>query len=313
MLKIGLALGGGSSKGLSHIGVLKALEEENIPIGCISGTSMGAVIGAIYSFSPNVERLEEMTRKFTSSRAFKNLGLSVFKREEESRLQQIVSMIKEKILFAEALFKSYLVKEEDLTESLNQIIPDCMMEETMIPFSTVSLDLISGFDIIKKKGPLIDAVMTSMAVPGLFPYTEENGLLLVDGGPTSSVPVHAAKEMDADMVIAVSLRGKLEKTKKPKTGLEIHLRIDEIVVTRLLEMQTVKADVIIRPDIEDVHWADFGKIDYCIEKGYEAAKEAIPKVRKVIREKSSIRNRMKNFFSKKREHGAEILFQKEKN
>ena len=149
MLKIGLALGGGSSKGLSNIGVLKALDEENIPIGCISGTSMGAVIGAIYSSSPNVERLGEMARKFTSSRAFKNLGLSVFKREEESRLQQIVSMIKEKILFAETLFKSHLVKDEDLTESLNQIIPDCNMEETVIPFSTVSLDLISGFDIIK--------------------------------------------------------------------------------------------------------------------------------------------------------------------
>ena len=310
MLKIGLALGGGASKGLSHIGVLKALTEDNIPIGCISGTSMGAIVGAIYSYSPDVGKLEEITRKFTTSSAFKNLGLSVFKKEEESGLQKIVQMIREKILFAEALFKSHFVEEQELTESLNQIIPDMRIEDMTIPLSTVSLDLISGLDIIKKEGSLRDAVMTSMAVPGLFPYIEEDGLLLVDGGPTTSVPVYAVQGMGADVVIAVSLRGKLEKEKKPKTGLEIHLRIDEIVVTRLIEMQTLKADVIIRPDVEDVHWADFSRLDYCIEKGYEATKRAIPEIKKVIRERLNAKNRIRRFFSKKKGK-KEILFQKE--
>ena len=310
MLKIGLALSGGASKGLSHIGVLKALTEENIPIGCISGTSMGAIVGAIYSYSPDVGKLEEITRKFTTSSAFKNLGLSVFKKEKESGLQKIVQMIREKILFAEALFKSHFVEEEELTKSINQIIPDMRIEDMTIPFSTVSLDLISGLDIIKKEGSLRGAVMTSMAVPGLFPYIEEDGLLLVDGGPTTSVPVYAAQGMGADIVIAISLRGKLEKEKKPKTGLEIHLRIDEIVVTRLIEIQTLQADVIIRPDVEDVHWADFSRLDYCIEKGYEATKRAIPEIRKVIQERLSAKNRIRMFFSRKKEK-KEILFQKE--
>ena len=179
-----------------------------------------------------------------------------------------------------------------------------------IPFSTVSLDLLSGLDIIKKEGSLRGAVMTSMAVPGLFPYIEEDGLLLVDGGPTTSVPVYAAQGMGADIVIAISLRGKLEKEKKPKTGLEIHLRIDEIVVTRLIEIQTLQADVIIRPDVEDVHWADFSRLDYCIEKGYEATKRAIPEIRKVIQERLSAKNRIRMFFSRKKEK-KEILFQKE--
>lgn len=300
MLKIGLALGGGASKGLSHIGVLKLFKEENIPIDCISGTSMGAVTGAIYSSMPDVIRLEEMTRKFTSSKAFKDLGLSIFKKEEEGRLQKIVHMIREKILFAEALFKPHLVEEDEISDTLNQIIPDMMIEETKIPFSTVSLDLISGLDIIKTKGSLRDAVMTSMSIPGLFPYTKENGSILVDGGSTSGVPVYATKKMGADIVIAVSLRGKLEKSKIPGTGLEIHLRIDEIVTTRLIENQTRKADVIIRPDVHDVHWADFGRLDYCIEKGYKAAKDAVAEIRSVIKEKMSFKNRFKNFFSTKK-------------
>jgi len=296
----GLALGGGSSKGLSHIGVFRALEEEGITIGCISGTSMGAIIGAIYAASIDVNKLPKMAKKITASKAFKKLGFSVFKREEESRLQKIVHLLREKLLFAEALFKPYLVEETEIIDTVNQIIPDMTIQETIIPFSTVSLDLISGYDVIRTKGSLRDAVMTSMAIPGIFPYSEEKGNLLVDAGPTSAVPVFAVRYMGADIVIAVSLRGKLRKEIKPTTGLEIHLRIDEIVTTRLIETQTLTADVVIRPDVEDVHWADFSRIDYCIEKGYEAAQEAIPQIKKALLRKSSLRSRMRVFFSKRK-------------
>jgi NTE family protein len=297
MSGIGLALGGGSSKGLSHIGVLKALEEADIRISHISGTSMGAVVGAIYSASRDLSNLTEMAKRMTSSRAFKDLGFSAFKREEEGKLQKIVHMIREKMLFAEALFKPYLIEEKEVMDALKQIIPNMAIEDTVIPFATVSLDLISGLDIIKRKGSLRDAVMSSMAIPGLFQYSEEDGALLVDGGATSGIPVHAAQLLGANSVIAVSLRGELEKQKRPKSGLEIHLRIDEIVVTRLLEMQTEKADVIIRPDVSDVHWADFSRIDYCIEKGYEAAQAALPKIREVLRRKSSLPYRLSRLFS----------------
>jgi len=298
MVKIGLALGGGSSKGLAHIGVLKALEEENIQISFISGTSMGAIIGAVYASSGNANRLREMAKKFTTSRAFKNFGLSVFNKDEEGYLKKIVHTIKEKLFLAETLFKSHFVEEEELKEGLKQIIPDIAIEDCIIPFSSVSLDLISGKDVIKKYGSLQAAVMTSMLIPGLFPYSSEGGYILVDGGSTSSVPVHAVKELGADIVIAVSLRGKLFKRKKLNTGLEIHLRIDDIVTTRLIETQTLEADVIIRPDVMNIHWTDFGKIDYCIKKGYESAMNAMPQIKKVIREKGSMRRKILKFFSK---------------
>jgi len=309
MLRIGLALGGGSSKGLSHIGVLKALSENDIPIACISGTSMGAIIGAIYASSPDLAHLVELTKKFTASKTFQDLGLSVFKKEEEGRVQKIIHMIREKIFFAEALFKPYLVERKEINELIEEIIPDIDMDKTVIPFSTLSLDLITGMDVIKKKGSLREAVMSSMAIPGLFPYIEEADFLLVDGGSTSSIPVYATKTMGADVVIAVSLRGGLEKKHKPGTGLEIHLRIDEIVTTRLIESQVMKADIVIKPDVEDVHWADFSRFDYCIEKGYEAAELAIPRIQELVREKSSIRSRVKNFFSRKKTE-KKILFQK---
>ena len=309
MLRIGLALGGGSSKGLSHIGVLKALSENDIPIACISGTSMGAIIGAIYASSPDLAHLVELTKKFTASKTFQDLGLSVFKKEEEGRVQKIIHMIREKIFFAEALFKPYLVERKEINELIEEIIPDIDMDKTVIPFSTLSLDLITGMDVIKKKGSLREAVMSSMAIPGLFPYIEEADFLLVDGGSTSSIPVYATKTMGADVVIAVSLRGGLEKKHKPGTGLEIHLRIDEIVTTRLIESQVMKADIVIKPDVEDVHWADFSRFDYCIEKGYEAAELAIPRIQELVREKSSIRGRVKNFFSRKKTE-KKILFQK---
>jgi NTE family protein len=299
MRKIGLALGGGSSKGLSHIGVLKALEEEGIGISHIAGTSMGAVVGAMYAATGDIQQLMEMAKRITSSKAFKELGFSVFKREEEGRLQKIVHMIREKILFAEALFKPYLVDEQEVMNALKQIIPDIAVEEATIPFASVSLDLISGKDMVRKSGSLRDAVMSSMAIPGLFPYTEEDDALLVDGGSTSGVPVCAAQLLGAETVIAVSLRGELEKQKHPRTGLEIHLRIDEIVVSRLLEMQTEMADIVIRPAVHDVHWADFGRIEYCVAKGYEATRDALPEIRKIVRRKGSFAYRMGRLFRRR--------------
>lgn len=309
MLKIGLALGGGASKGLSHIGVLKALEEEHLGIDCIAGTSMGAIIGALYAFYYDVKEIEKIARQFTNTDTFKNLGISVFKREEESRIQKIVNMIREKIIFAEGLFKSHIVNEEEVRKTLNQIIPDIDIKETRIPFCTVSLDLITGFDVVKMKGSLRKAVMSSMAIPGFFPYAEEEELLLVDGGSTSSVPVYAVKTMKPDVTIAVSLRGRLESHKKPNTGLEIHLRIDEIVTTRLIEKQVEEADVVIRPKVEDVHWADFTRLDYCIEKGYEATKEKMEEIKKEIEKKSSMLYNIKRFFRKQKKQDEEF-FQK---
>jgi NTE family protein len=302
MSKVGLALGGGSSKGLCHIGVLKALEEANIPISYISGTSMGAIIGAVYCVEKSYKKVEEIARDFTSSGAFRNLGLSVFKKEEGGRIQQFVHSVREKMAFAEALFKSHLVESEDLEESLNKIIPHIRFEDTVIPFSAVSLDLVSGMDIIRRTGSLRKGVMSSMAIPGLFPFVEENNYMLVDGGSTSSVPVYATREMGADIVIAISTRGRLSKDKKPKTGLEIHLRIDEIVVTRIIEEQTRSADVIIRPDVQDVHWANFERLDYCIEQGYKSAKAALPLIKEKIREKSRILNRIRGLFSRRKKY-----------
>lgn len=300
MPNIGLALGGGSSKGLSHIGILKALEESGITVSHIAGTSMGAVVGAMYAVTGDITQLTEMAKKVTSSSAFKELGFSVFKREEEGRLQRIVHMIREKFLFAEALFKPYLVDEREVVNALRQVIPDIAIEETIIPFASVSLDLLSGKDMVIKGGSLRDAVMSSMAIPGLFPYAEEGGALLVDGGSTSSIPVYAAQLLGAETVVAVSLRGGLERSDHPRTGLEIHLRIDEIVVTRLLQTQTEAADVIIRPDVHDVHWADFSKIDYCIEKGYDAARAALPQIQEVLRKKAGIVNRLGRLFRKEK-------------
>ncbi len=299
MHSIGLALGGGSSKGLAHIGVLKALKEAGIGISHIVGTSMGAVVGSMYAATVDINKLMDMAKQITCSKAFKELGFSAFKREEEGRIQKIVHMIREKMLLAEALFKPHLVDEKEVTNALKQIIPDIAIEETIIPFASVSLDLISGVDMVRMKGSLREAVMSSMAIPGLFPYVEEDGTLLVDGGSTSSIPVYAAQRLGATTVVAVSLRGQLEKKKRPRTGLEIHLRIDEIVVTRLLQMQTEAADVIIHPDVHDVHWADFSRIDYCVEKGYEAAKAAIPRIESVLKRKASMRHRFANFFRKK--------------
>ncbi|HZK12471.1 MAG TPA: patatin-like phospholipase family protein [Atribacterota bacterium] len=179
-LKIGLALGGGSARGLAHVGVILALEAYNIPIDIIAGTSIGSVIGGLYASGATVKQLEEVA----------------------------LSMKKSKTLFMidPVIPRSGLISGDRIEKMLNQFdIKDKTFDDLKIPFAAVATDIESGAEVILNQGKVIDAVRASISIPGIFTPAKYQDYYLVDGGVVDPVPVDVVKMMGADIIIAVSL------------------------------------------------------------------------------------------------------------
>ena len=176
--KIGLALGSGSARGLAHLGVIRAIEEAGIEVDFIAGTSMGALIGAIYA-AGKLDQLESAFQGFDWKKAAS--------------------------FFDVVLPKSGLLDGAKVSELVRAHIHADTIEMLAKPFAAVATDIVSGEEIIIRSGDVIEAVRASISVPGIFTPVRSNGRILVDGGLTNPVPVSAVRAMGADIVIAVDL------------------------------------------------------------------------------------------------------------
>jgi NTE family protein len=176
--RIGLALGSGSARGLAHIGVLRALKEADITVDLVAGTSMGAVIGAVFA-SGKIDGL---------SARLCNLDWP-----------GIVALL-------DPVFpRSGLIDGQKIAEFVRAHVPSARIEDMLMPFAAVSTDITNGEQVVATAGDLTEAVRASIAVPGIVTPVRSNGRILVDGGLVNPVPVSVARAMGADLVIAVDL------------------------------------------------------------------------------------------------------------
>jgi len=177
----------------------------------------------------------------------------------------------------------YITERETLKKVIDKFFPDVNIEDLEIKFGCTTLDLVSGEDIYIDKGPLKDAIIKSISIAGIFPAWEEEKRILIDAGPTAKVPVDGCRYLGANKIIAVNLGAKLDKYEKIGSGIFTNLRADEIAKFRYNKLQAEKADVLIEPKVEKIHWADFTKINLGIRVGYEATREKLPEIRKLLR------------------------------
>ncbi len=294
--KIGLALSGGGAKGLFHIGVLKILEMNRIPIHMIAGTSMGCMVGALYSIEQNSIKLEQTARTFINSERFKRLNLSRFKEEPRISIGKAVSIFFRHRSLLESIVCPVL--REQMNEFLSHIFPDIDIQDTKIPFIAVVVDLITGKKINLKKGPLRKAVQASISIPGYFQFVPWDDWILVDGGVASIVPVETLKENGADIVIASVPSKELPSQKNIRSDISVLLRTEDIMVDYLEKSELKNADFIIAGDIKNVNWFDFSKYEYCIGSGEKAALSKIDYIKKELKRKTFLQI-FGNFFKKK--------------
>jgi len=281
--KIGLVLGGGGARGYAHVGVLKKLEEMRIPYDYITGTSMGSIVGGFLATGMESEELGQVVREADWDDLFKdntsredipfrrkaddNLGLFGPKLGigEDSSLLPKGVVSGQKVIF---MFES-VVSQRVNTSDFDQL---------PIPFRAIATDIVSGDMVVIADGELSMAMRASMAVPGVFDPVRRDGALLVDGGLVRNLPVDVAREMGADVVIAVDVGTKLAGEDEITNALAIVYQMSGLLTVQNTEVQIKSLgvdDVLISPDIGDkISSADFKKLDEAIPLGY-AATEAV--------------------------------------
>ncbi|HNW71888.1 MAG TPA: patatin-like phospholipase family protein [Candidatus Paceibacterota bacterium] len=259
--KIGLALGSGGVRGLAHIGVIKVLQKNKIPIDFISGSSVGSLIGSYLSVFGEVESLEK----------------SILENSKELL----------PLLFDFSL-KGGLVKGRKIDDSFKRIFKDADFSKTKIPFFVIATDLISGQPVVYSSGKLSPAVHGSMAVPLVFKPFHYKEKLLVDGGLSDPVPVETLKKAGADSVIAVNLYHKNEFRNKKFTFSGVALRSVRIALHNLSKISVRNADIILNPDtsnfLNKLKMKDYlnkEKIKEIISIGEEEARRNLPEIKKI--------------------------------
>lgn len=286
-LKVGLALGGGAARGLAHLGVLRVLERERIPIDVLVGTSMGAIIGGAWAAGRDSTALERKVRAILSSDEFRRNRLNFLRETKEQRgglLFSMANLVRKGIVYGVSTLRPSFLSAEEFADSLEAILPDVEIEDLPIRFGAVALDIEAAREVVICSGGLRHAARASSAIPGILPPVRFNGRLLLDGGWIDKVPVLPAFRLGADVVIAVDISSELEDAPRGYArGVDIMVRANAIKDWTLVGHLRRLADVIVDPDVRMVHWADFGAFDRCITAGDQAARRAVPQIRWLLR------------------------------
>jgi len=284
-LKVGLALGGGGARGLAHIGVLKVLERENIPIDLITGTSMGAIIGGVYALKKDISAIEKIAEKYSKISEF-NIDFSFSEKERKDKpffLKKMSDFLKKGYILNLELRRKYINDGEGVKKIIKDLVGNKAFTDTKIPFAAVAADLVKGEKVIIRKGKLFDALLASASIPGMFPPVILDKKILVDGGIVDVVPIEAAQSLGANFVIGVNVSQTIKKRVEFDNAVEIFFRSDSITSAELRKLQLSFADVVITPKVGRFHWSDFSKPEQCIREGEIAAQNVISEIKEKLK------------------------------
>jgi len=285
-IKIGLALGGGAARAFSHIGVLEGLTKYGVPIDVITGTSMGAIIGAMYATRLDVRAIKKRFADYIKSDEFDESGFNFFKEldsHDEGILAEMGRRARRGVFNALMVTKTALVNEKTAATSYAYLLEDLAVDQTRIPFAAVALDLQSGEPVVLDHGRLRDVIAASCAMPGVLNPVNLDGRLLVDGGWAETVPIRAARQLGADFVIAVEVGDNLRDYTEPRNALDVIARADSLARIALNKEQIKAADIVLSPKNGVTHWADFSTSERAIVTGAEEVDRRINAVQRALK------------------------------
>ena len=260
--KIGLALSGGGARGYAHVGVLKALVENDVPVDMIAGCSAGSFVGGAFAAGMTPDLIIEVGKRISW------FSISGF-----------------------AYSPRGLLSNAPLGTFIERHIPILRFEDLQIPFAAVACDLETGDEVVfKDEGDVIQAIRASCAIPGVFvPVVDENGRSLIDGGVVSPMPTKVVRKMGADLVIAVDLIAcGSTYWGKPSTLVGMFFQTAMMMLRTTTRNQHYHADIVIQPPISHIRPDEMAKRDELFELGYQAALEKIDVIRSLAETKSAV-------------------------
>lgn len=250
--KVAWVLGAGASKGFAHVGVLKVLESNKIPVHMIVGTSVGSFVGSLYAYGYDAYQLQAMS--FSLQR------------------EDLVDL---------TLPDNGFVRGEKLEKYVNWALKNTTIEKLQIPFYAVATNIQTGEEIIFGTGDTGTAVRASCSIPGVFQPAKISGGTYVDGGVVSPLAIDAAKRYGADVVIAVDISSSPDRS-VPQSTIDTILQSINIMYAKISLIQLSRADVVIRPNVGYIGSADFSKRHEAILEGEKAAMAAMPDINAII-------------------------------
>lgn len=253
--KIGLALGAGAARGIAHLGVLRTLEKYKLPVDFIAGSSMGALVGALYACGIDVNFL--------------------IKFANELRTKSWVDL---------CMPRTGLISGKKVETMLQMLTRNRTFDQLKIPFAAVTTDIERGEAVVIKEGNVAAAVRASISIPVIFKPVRMDGRLLVDGGVVDRVPVSVVREMGADMVIAVDANRYAEF--QPVVNIvDVMFQTLDIMERKILSAMVLDTEILIRPKVGHISPAHFHRVDELVQAGEEAAEAAMGRVGCILRDK----------------------------
>jgi NTE family protein len=273
--KIGLVLSGGGAKGVAHLGILKAMEEAGLTPDYITGTSMGSIMGGLYSIGYSADEIKEIVNNADWDLLLSNkipLDKVTFEEKAFYGRYLIDFYLKEKQLeFPSGVIEGQALMElfSEVTRSVHHITD---FNKFPIPYACVGSNIVTGEPVVLNKGSLAQAMRASMAIPTVFTPVKIDGKLLVDGGLVRNMPVDEVLDMGADIVIGVFVGTNLNEEEDLKSLLSILTQSAFITSARDAEKQLAKCDILIKPNLEGFSTSSFHQTSEIIERGEEAGK-----------------------------------------
>ena len=281
-MKIGLSLGGGGARGYAHIGVLRALEEAEISIDLINGASIGAIVGGAYALYGTSEKLQRIAAEQVA-----NMHLHYSNIFQNAHINN--AFLRNWLLHAAcniSSLRSSVYSHKRNLKALEFIFGEHLFSDTVLPFSAAAVDIISGKTVSIKEGKLVDGVLPSISIPGIFPPVRRGEFLLVDGGVLSNVPARELREEGADFVIGVGL-GPNDLVRTVENGFSIVTYVDLLKGEALEQAELESADFGFTVQLPGFDILKFDGYESAITKGYETAKQYLPQLERKLNEARS--------------------------
>jgi len=277
---LGLALGGGGSRGVAHIGALQALHSSGISPDIIAGTSSGSTIGAMYAATLDPFWIENRFRKFMETDLFFKFrsGSLIDGRNEETFLEKVTTKVKQHYMVALGLNKSFVAKREVIKKAVNFLVPCNAFSELKIPMEIVAVDIQSGEEIIYHEGDLKESIIQSSSIPGFFEPTLKDEKIIVDGGVSSPIPIETLKNK-VSIIMAVDITNNMLKPLKSPNMIEIMRRSDIITSLKLKAKLSSEADILVKPDVAGIHWSDFENFNKLLYSGKSAMEKILNRLK----------------------------------
>lgn len=253
--KLGLALSGGGTRGIAHLGVFKAFAEQKIRFDCVAGTSVGSLAGAIYC--------------------------------AESNLDEVIARVK-LVTRRELVNKRFALGSDsyNIERLAEEFLQGKTFDELRIPFACVASDIVNGNEVILNSGSLSKAISASCAVPALFKPVEYDGMLLVDGGLLNNMPADVCRQMGADVVVGVDLNhNRGNKGSRPRNVWDTLKATWSITTKSTMYKGQMNSDIVIEPELTDHKNTSLDNVDERVQAGYDATLKIIDELKALIKAK----------------------------